>query len=287
MVIIRILLAASLCSSFAAAAVTADQLRGGADDKNREATLRQSRANTGALGDLLPQKSNKYGGAPAASKRPSAAKPKDGAAKAATQPPAVDTTNIYIPRPSAAPTGAAVVSDAVKPTVAFGIRLGSWLSASLNRNTTNADSGTVELTLTADAIGDRRTLPAGSTLFAEKALNSATKRLEMTVTHGITPSGIEFELRGIVFDPAKTPGLAGVYVVDKKDVASKGIARGILAAGGAAVSTLGGGTIAGAATNAATQSVLNDANQVTEINSVQAIIYVAPQPLIIRIERQF
>ena len=288
MVVLRLLLA-GMAIGFAsiAGAVTADQLRGGADDRNREANQRQSRANTGALGELLPQQkpvqSSKYGSQkPSTKAQTTPAKPV--IQKAA---PAEVDTNLYIPSHSAAASGdAGAATDAVKPSVAFGIRLGSWLQASLGRNTTSAESGAVELTLSTDAVGDRRTLPAGTTLFAEKQLNSATRRLELTITHGITPNGTEFEMRGIVFDPLKTPGLAGVYVMDKKEVASKGAFKGAIAAAGAAANSMGGG-VAGAAANAASQSVLNDANQVAESNGVQAIIYVSPQPLIIRVEKQF
>lgn len=69
-------------------------------------------------------------------------------------------------------------------------------------------------------------------------------------------------------------------------VVSHGIQTGALAAVGAAVDAVGGGPV-GAATNAATRSVLNDAKQVTDGNATGAIIYVSPQALIIRVEKQF
>ena len=291
---VRLLLIGLACLyASSAVAVTADELRGAAADKDREALLRQGRANTGSLDSLLPNdsaKSSKYGSskydtsAKTAAKK--SAKKKLKAATASSGVP--DTSNLYTPPPrsSAVSGGQAIVADAVHSTVAFGVRLGTWLNASLGRNTTSGDSGSVELTLTGDVIGDRRTLPAGTLLFADKNLNTITKRMEMVVTHGITPTGLEFEMRGMVFDPQKTPGLAGVYVLDKKEVVARGATKGAIAAVGAAVGTLGGGA-AGAATNAATQSVLNDANQVTDGNAVQAVIYVSPQALIIRVEKQF
>jgi hypothetical protein len=161
------------------------------------------------------------------------------------------------------------------------------LNAELQRNTTSADSGTVEMKLSSSYAGDRRTLPEGTVVFAEKTLNATTKRMEMVVTHGITPSGLEFEMRGLVFDPQKTPGLAGIFVLDKKQVAANSAAKGAMAAVGAAVSQLGGGA-AGEATNAATQSVLSDTSQASDFNNgQQAVIYVSPQPLLIRVERLF
>ena len=290
---VRLLLIGFACLyASSAVAVTADELRGAAADKDREAAQRQGRADTGSLGSLLPDdspKSSKYdsGDKPVAKKK--AAK-KSAAKKSGVSPASgvADTLNLYTPpaRASAVSGGQAIVADAVHSTVAFGVRLGSWLPASLGRNTTSGDSGSVELTLTGDVIGDRRTLPAGTLLFADKSLNNVTKRMEMVVTHGITPTGLEFEMRGMVFDPQKTPGLAGVYVLDKKEVVARGATKGAIAAVGAAVGSLGGGA-AGVATNAATQSVLNDANQVTDGNAVQAVIYVSPQALIIRVEKQF
>lgn len=285
---VRLLLIGLACLyASSAVAVTADELRGAAADKDREALLRQGRANTGSLGALLPNdspKSSKYGTSAKTTAKKRAAK-KPGAAPASG---VSDTSNLYTPPPrsSAVSGGQAIVADAVHSTVAFGVRLGTWLNASLGRNTTSGDSGSVEMTLTSDVIGDRRTLPAGTLLFADKNLNNITKRMEMVVTHGITPTGQEFEMRGMVFDPQKTPGLAGVYVLDKKEVVARGATKGAIAAVGAAVGTVGVGPV-GAATNAATQSVLNDAGQVTESNAPQAVIYVSPQALIIRVEKQF
>ena len=295
MVIARLLFIGWLClCASTAVAVTADELRGAAADEERETTQRQNRANTGSLGDLLPAestpKSNKYGASASGSVSSTKHTRKKPAASTGNATGETETAdpNTYRPpaRSTAVVSGQAVVTDAVNSTIAFGIRLGSWLRASLDRNTTSAETGTVELTLTSDFVGDRRTLPAGSTLFADKNLNNATKRLELIVTHGITPTGVEFELRGIVFDPMKTPGLAGVYMLDKEKVASRGVSKGAIAAVGAAVGAASPGVGTTAAT-AATQSVLNDANQVTDSNAQQAIIYVSPQPLIIRVEKQF
>lgn len=301
MVIARLLLIGLACCCVSpAVAVTADELRGAAAESERDAAERQNRADTGALGALLPtetapksSKSETPAASPDTPKKRVAKKRAAGAsASGVSAGSGTDTKthelNTYTPpaRSSTVASGQSVVTDAVTSTVAFGIRLGSWLHASLDRNTTSADSGSVELTLKSDFIGDRRTLPAGATLFADKRLNSATKRMELVVTHGITPTGQEFEMRGIVFDPMKTPGLAGAYVVDKKEVMSRGVSKGAIAAVGAAVGMASPG-VGGTAANAATQSVLNDANQVTDGNAQQAIIYVSPQPLIIRVEKQF
>jgi hypothetical protein len=298
MVIARYLLVGIACLyASIAGAVTADELRDAAAQQDHEASLRQSRTDTGSIGSLLPgdpQTSSKYDTGAQSTNAKTAAKKRAAKKRAAKKHDAAaasgvgDVSNLYTPPPrsGAVSGGQAIVTDAVYSTAAFGIRLGSWLNASLDRNTTSGESGSVELTVTGDAIGDRRTLPAGTVLFADKNLNNTTKRMEMVVTHGITPAGQEFEMHGLVFDPQKTPGLAGVYVLDKKESVSRGAQKGAIAAVGAAVGMAGPG-IAGAATNAAAQSVLNDAGTVTDNNAAQAVIYVSPQALLIRVEKQF
>jgi hypothetical protein len=275
-------------------AVTADELRSMSDENDRENIQRQGRADTDSLGSLLPSdapRSSKYDAKPktaSARKKARKSKVKITSGSGATSAAETTSSSIYNP-PARAPGGAdqAIISDAVTPSHTFGIRLGSWLSAELQRNTTSAESGTVELKITSSYAGDRSTLPVGTVVFAEKNLNATTKRMEMVVTHGITPDGVEFEMRGLVFDPQRTPGLPGIFVLDKEQVVSNGAAKGAMAAIGAAVGQLDGGA-AGAATNAATQSVLSDTSQASDFNNgQQAVIYVSPQPLLIRVERLF
>lgn len=283
MVIVRLLLIGIAClHASVAAAVTADELRADAADNQREISQRESRANTGSLDSLLPAdapKSSKVSTSTVSKSEPKKIKQKK---KYASTP----SSEFYTPPPRSAVGGQTVVTDAVVASVDFGIWLGSWLSASLDRKVTSGDTESVELTLNTDAVGKLRTLPAGTTLFADKYLNNITRRMDMVVTHGITPDGTEFRMKGIVFDPQKNPGLAGVYVMDKKAVASQGIMKGAIAAVGTAVGMASPG-VGGTAANAATQSVLSDANQLSNNNAAQAVIYVAPQALLVRVEKEF
>jgi hypothetical protein len=294
------------------AGITADQLREQAAHNERDAQQRSQRANTGEIGALLkeraaPVRSSKYGASaepaptpdtaiPARAQQPSrrrsVAPPTVGtadpvpAAPSAVAAPAGDS-HIYIPPPMSSGAGKPVV-DAVTPAANFGIRLGSWIEAELKRNTTSAETGAVELVVTASFAGDRGTLPAGTVVFADKGLNATTKRMEMRVTHGITPAGKEFDMQGLIFAPDKVPGLAGVFVLNRKEVVTSGVTKGALAAVGAAVGQVTGNPVTSAATNAATSSVLNDTAQASQFNNgQQAVIYVSPQPLLIRVERQF
>lgn len=302
---VKILLALLLVlNALAANAITPDELRAMSANKDREDMQRRERANTGALDDLLPKKkieqkpnSVKYGSTPSnneqskrpARTRPPKTKPTNQPAAVTEQPAEAINPNIYIPPArNAGKAGQLAVSDAVtSDTKTFGIRLGTWMPADLSRSTSSAEPGTVELSLSADVDGDKRTLPAGTVLFAAKNLNSGTKRMEMLVTHGITPDGQEFKMRGIVFDPQKISGLPGIFVMDDKNVVKHGTQKGLTAAVGAVAKTFTGSPIA-AAGGAATESVLSDTGAAMEYNNAPtAVIYVSPQSLIIRVEERF
>ncbi len=284
-----------------AAAITPDELRAMSADKDRQDTQRSNRADTGAVDSLLPKStkqpvSSKYSSSPTTKEAGASTgsikrrhtKAVSNADKQDTSSTSVTDSNIYVPPVrSGDAANAKIVSDAIPASLVFGIRLGTWMPAKLNRDTSSAEPGTVELSISEDVIGDRRTLPAGTVLFANKTLNSGTKRMEMTVTNGITPSGQEFKLRGIIFDPLKVSGLSGIYEVNDKAVAKHGVQKGTVAAIGAAAQTFGGGNPLAAAGGAATQSVITDTGGAVEYNAPTAVIYVSPQPLIIRVEERF
>jgi hypothetical protein len=295
-----------LCLSAATAyAITPDELRALSANKDREDTQRSNRANTGAVDRLLPNDkkqqptSSKYSGGgnnesastdrPATKliKRQSRSLPKIESSAAA---PSTSVSDPYVYIPPArqnSSTQGGIVSDAIPALLVFGIRLGTWMPANLSRDTSSAEPGTVELTIAEDIIGDRRTLPIGSVVFANKTLNNSTKRMEMTVTHGITPAGHEFKLRGIVFDPLKVSGLTGIYTVDEKAIAKHGLQKGTVAGIGAAAQSMGAINPFIAAGGAATQSVLSDTGGAVAYNAPTAVIYVSPQSLIIRVEERF
>jgi hypothetical protein len=77
----------------------------------------------------------------------------------------------------------------------------------------------IELRLSKDATGDKRTLSAGTLIYASKILNGGTKRLELTTVKGITPDGHEFIVKGQIFDIQKVSGLNGIMVLDKEQIA--------------------------------------------------------------------
>ena len=116
---------------------------------------------------------------------------------------------VYRPPPRRA-GGVSNSVDAPKPRASgFGIRLGSWISASMPRATSSADSGLTELRVVEPVIGDRRRLPAGAAIFADKRFNAATGRLDLIARRGLLPNGEEFSMHGLVHDRQRRPGLSG------------------------------------------------------------------------------
>jgi len=270
-------------------AVSPDELRELSGVTNREEQQRANRAKTDDVKKLLPQQkavpepnSNKY------------QSQDNGRDSTQTPPQAIEGTrrqnnNRYIPPQRGAPAGKeAIFSDSVKATHQFGIRLGRWMEATLDRNSSSAEPGMIELRISKDVVGDKRTLSAGTLIYASKMLNGGTKRLELNAVKGITPDGHEFNVKGQVFDIQRVSGLNGIMVFDKEQIAKKSITTGALAAVSAAGRSVLPTSAAGAALRGATESALADTDQVTGFNNAQrAIIYVSPQLLLVRVDEKF
>jgi hypothetical protein len=301
--VVKGLLIGLLLFSGAVMGITADELRMLAADQDSEEAKRAQRVEAGNLASLVTKDNKKPASAytPASSNKYSThATPSARSVDARTpsvkheQPssvtaPARDTGNYYVsPDETRSHSKSIIVSDAVTVKMNWGIRLGTWIEARLDRNISSAEPGSVELTTTRDVIGDKRTLQSGTTLFAEKTLNAATKRMELTVKRGITPDGKEFTVRGIVFDPTRISGLAGIYQVDEKGIVEHGASKGLMAGINSAVRSTAGSTPIGAAASGVTDSVMRDSERGVEYNTAPAAtIYVAPQSLLIRVEEKF
>jgi hypothetical protein len=279
-------------------AVTADDIRALSNDNDRDLQASQGRAKTSNLDTLVDPDNN---AAPKekkndkiAPKRFTKKKEKKKSASAAAAGSAIksdkskEQVRVETPLPPV-PGQQTMVSDAIKPSNAFGIRLGTWMEGSINRNTSNAEPGLVEITLMAEVVGDKKTLKPGTLLFAAKQFNSATKRLEMQVQKGITPDGHEFQLNGLVFDTQKVSGLSGIVDMNNAESVKSGASKGLIAAAGAAAQVAGGSSpIVGNAASATANSILQDQTSVVEQNTAQQLtIYVNPQSLLIRVDQSF
>jgi len=280
-------------------AVSADDLRSMSSDNERDRQARQGRAKTSDLSPLMG--SDKSSSDKADNKAPKRFTKKK---KTTSTTPVVSSKTsssvdggkttreeqiqAEVPIPPV-PGQQTMVSDAIKPSTSFGIRLGTWMEGNINRNTSNAEPGLVEITLTADIIGDKKTLKTGTLLFAQKQFNASTKRLEMMVQKGITPSGQEFKIAGLIFDTQKVSGLSGIVDMDNANSVKRGASKGLIAAAGtAAAKSAAGATPFGSAASASVDSVLQDQSNVVEQTTGQQLtIYVSPQPLLIRVDQTF
>ena len=267
-----------------AQAVTPEELRAMTSEQENNNNARANRAQTGNMQSLIPAPA--AGAQAPASTAPAATT--DGAGTATGTPRGASGGSRATSGTSINPSTAAISSDAVAPSTSYGVRLGTWMSAKLTRNISSAEIGQIEITLSTNVVGDKRTLPAGSILFCVQSLNAATKRLDLVATHGITPEGREFKLKAIAYDPARVAGLPGIVELNKNALASHSAAKGITAALGAVGSRLAGTNPLATAGAAATQTALNDTNPALEYNTAPtAVIYVAPQDLLVRVEEQF
>ena len=183
-----------------------------------------------------------------------------------------------------------IYTDAVTPDNSryYGIRRGAWLRAELRRNINNAEPGDVELYITHDVHGSKNTLPAQTQLFAAKALNNATRRLDMLTSYAVTPSGREFTLKARIYDSLKVSGLTGIIDADTDKIAQRGAAKGLAALGSSILDEVGSQNIVGRGLARGGQSVIQDSQRAAEIDTQQQItIFVAPQPVLLRVEQTF
>lgn len=263
-------------------AITADELRqiteeGAQDQRDRDARFKVDKLETR---QAAPEKKTS---APRSTKY-------SGSASGATATKANSPATRVKDSPTLPATASGFVVDAAKIDEArqFGVRMGSWIKARVNRNTTSADPGSVELSVSEEVAGDRRSLPAGTLLFAEKTFNAGTNRMDLYIVRGITPDGVEFRAKGIVYDQSKVAGLPGIITTDAKQVVKTGATKGMLAASRALVDKMSGGTPVGSAVGAGAGSLLSDTENVaSERNRQSVTISVAPQPIYVQVEETF
>ncbi len=183
-----------------------------------------------------------------------------------------------------------VFSDAVEPDKNrhYGIRRGTWIKAELRRNINNAEPGDVGLYLSQEVHGDKKSLPVDTQLFAAKALNNATQRLDMITTYAITPEGREFVLKARIYDTLKVSGLMGIIDADKSKIAERGTTQGLATLGSSVLGEVSGQSIIGRGFAKGGQSMIEDTQNASQIETQQQItIFVAPQPILLRVEETF
>lgn len=253
------------------------------NDNRGDATVNSNRNR--ALSSDRPQ-SNKY-----TKKRPRQEHPQNERnarrSDAIYQQQGAEPTTISRLNPSSRET---VFSDAVELDTKryYGIRRGTWIKAELRRNINNAEPGDVELYLSQEVHGDKKSLAVDTQLFAAKALNNATQRLDMITTYAITPNGREFELKARIYDTLKVSGLMGIIDADEDKIIERGATQGLAALGSSVLGEVGGQSIVGRGLAKGGQSIIKDGQRASQLDTQQQItIFVAPQPILLRVEETF
>ncbi len=183
---------------------------------------------------------------------------------------------VYVPPARQNNSGGGQVWAAESKGMYFGIQRASWIAVNLERNINSAEPGEVTLTVAESVKGRSATLPAGSTLFGQRQYNSATDRLDVSITSGITPSGQEFEITGFLYDASKVAGLDGV--TKKTNIVEGSTRSGGVAAASALLSGIASDSPAGAGISRAGEVILDDqSNEAERKMRPSSVIYVNQQ----------
>ena len=196
--------------------------------------------------------------------------------------------DIYIPPPRVETESTTHSQVYAKQSRAFGITLGTWFRAHIERRITNADNGQVEVTLDEDVPGKTRSLPAGTVLFGQKSFNQVSQRLDISLSNGITPTGVEFDVVATVYDKTKVSGLSGSVVrqrgTEVKSAASKGALASAKALMTATVDNAAAGALADGVGQAGDELLNNERRFIRE---PRILIQVSPQPVLVRVNQTF
>ncbi len=169
----------------------------------------------------------------------------------------------------------------------FGISLGTSIPVRLRRTSTNVQPGYIELVVTADVAGRKKTLPADSILFAISSVVKGSSRLYLNSVKGVTPGGEEFVLKGHISDHFNTAGLSGVIKSDGRAV-SRSLSQGGLALSRSLASEIGGDALATGA-NAVASQLIQEGSEKTSANLDRAAFIVSanPQQGVLTVEETF
>jgi hypothetical protein len=275
--------------------LTQEQLRAGAERAERQSQQRSERVDSSNPGAGMPTNTipeektpsipqvNKYGAASDSSADTTAAPLSNRHA------PARRTTTEPQYTPSTSSSGSVKLDVVSVKRHRYGVRIGTVLYGELRRNISSAETGLAEIFLTRDAVGDYRTLPAGSQLFARKRANPATKRMELSCERGITTDGDEFEVNCQVYDDQDVAGVSGIVEEKTVEIVKSGVNKGLLAAGRGVLQSFGtNGSAIGTAASQGGSAVLSDVGRHQEAEAdTGIIIYSYPQPVKIRIQNTF
>ena len=167
----------------------------------------------------------------------------------------------------------------------FGISIGAWAKCSLNRSVSSTESGFIEFKLNEDLEGKYKTIPRGTTLFAQKSFNSANKRLEASIVKALTPEKDEIDvILARVYSLDKTAGLRGKIDRDL-GLESQQAGNNALLSGLSTLAQSGAGVFGGAVSEYSQEMIDNQKRASKE--KITAKIQVTQQPCLIQVSNSF
>jgi hypothetical protein len=196
--------------------------------------------------------------------------------------------DIYIPPPRIETESTTQSQVYARKSRVFGIPIGTWFRAHIERRITNADNGQVEVILDKAVPGKMKALPAGTVLFGQKGFNQVSQRLDISLSNGITPDGFEFDVVATVYDNTKVSGLSGSVVRQRgteiQSAASKGALASAKALMAATVDNAAAGVLADGVGQVGDELLDNERRLIRE---PRFLIQVSPQPVLVRVNQTF
>jgi hypothetical protein len=197
----------------------------------------------------------------------------------------VRLSNQYTPpsrSSSRAKTTSAVLNTEQKK---YGISIGTWAKCRLKRNVSSTEAGFIEFVLEGNLEGKYKTIPKGTTLFANKSLNKADKRLEATIVKALTPDKEEIDvILANVYSLDKTAGLKGKIDRDigleSEQAGSNALLTGLSSIVGS------GATVLGSVVSDYSQEMIDNQDKFSR-EKITAKIQVSQQPCLIQVSKTF
>jgi hypothetical protein len=172
--------------------------------------------------------------------------------------------------------------------VKFGISLGTEIKVTLDDSASNIQPGLIKLKVEETVRGRKNNLPHGSILFAQSSAVIGSERLFLSVSKGVTPEGDEFNVRGVVFDIKRKPGLAARIVSDGKTLA-RASSEGLNTLGRELLSAAPTSGATGAATEATLGQLLKEKAQDDQAAQGRPayVVIASPQTATVQVESTF
>jgi len=168
----------------------------------------------------------------------------------------------------------------------FGVTKGTWVKAEIRRRVRSSDRGEIEIYTLETIYGDKKTIPAGSRLFASPSFNSGSSRLDLVVTNFIYEDENE-SMQAAVYDRSKEFGIAGKLLRNRESEFASAGSEAILTTVGSAIGQVpfAGDPLSEGAESMTDSIVGYESNYLPEAQ--QAVVEVPPQIVYLQIMVSF